>query len=157
MIFKAEHKSLWLEVDLERTCAQCPWASYIRASVAAALRLQSLFEPMQKSDTEPMSRIGGWGGQPQRWRVPHPLSSSCLSSRLGKQSLFVVIAEDALRRGSPLKHWGPGCLGGSAVECLPLAQGVIPGSWNQVSHRAPRRESASPSACVSASLWVSHE
>ena len=43
------------------------------------------------------------------------------------------------------------------VEHLPLAQGVIPGSWNQVPNWVPCREPASPSACVSASLCVSHE
>ena len=47
------------------------------------------------------------------------------------------------------------CLGGSVVECLPLAQAVIPGSWNWVLYQAPRRESASPSAHVSAYLSVS--
>ena len=41
--------------------------------------------------------------------------------------------------------------------CLPLAQGVTPGSWDRVPHRAPCMESASPSACVCASLRVSHE
>ena len=30
-----------------------------------------------------------------------------------------------------------GHLGGSVVECLPLAQFVIPGSWDRVLHRAP--------------------
>ena len=45
-----------------------------------------------------------------------------------------------------------GHLGGSEVEHLPLAQGVIPGSWDGVPHWAPSREPASPSACVSASL-----
>ena len=45
-----------------------------------------------------------------------------------------------------------GCLSGSAVEHLPLAQGVIPGSWDRVPHRAPCVGSASPSAYVSASL-----
>ena len=45
-----------------------------------------------------------------------------------------------------------GHLGGSVVEHLPLAQGVIPGSWDRVPHRAPCVEPASPSACVSASL-----
>ena len=43
-------------------------------------------------------------------------------------------------------------LGGSVVECLPLAQVMIPRSWDQVPHQAP-----SPSAYVSASLCVSHE
>ena len=48
-----------------------------------------------------------------------------------------------------------GALGGSAVEHLPWAQGVIPGSWDRVLHRAPRREPVSPSTCVSASLCLS--
>ena len=48
-----------------------------------------------------------------------------------------------------------GHLGGSVVECLPLAQVVILGSWDRVPHQAPRREPASPSACVSASICVS--
>ena len=47
-----------------------------------------------------------------------------------------------------------GCLGGSAVEPLPLAQAVIAEFWDQVSHRAPCVEPASPSACVFASLCV---
>ena len=46
-----------------------------------------------------------------------------------------------------------GCLGGSVVEHLSLAQGMILGSWD----RAPHRESASPSACVSAFFCVSRE
>ena len=50
-----------------------------------------------------------------------------------------------------------GHLGGSVVELLPLAQVVIPGSWDPVPHWAPHREPASPSAYVSASLSVSHE
>ena len=48
-----------------------------------------------------------------------------------------------------------GHLGGSAIEPLPSAQGMILGSWDQVLHRAPCGEPASPSACVSASLCVS--
>ena len=48
-----------------------------------------------------------------------------------------------------------GHLGSSVVEHLPLAHGVIPGSWDQVPHWAPRRKPASPSACVSAPLSVS--
>ena len=48
-------------------------------------------------------------------------------------------------------------LGGSAVEGLPLAQIVILRSWDPVLHLAPQREPASPLACVSASLCVSHE
>ena len=48
-----------------------------------------------------------------------------------------------------------GRLGGSVVEPLPSGQGVILESWNQVPHRAPCMEPASPSACVSASLSLS--
>ena len=48
-----------------------------------------------------------------------------------------------------------GHLGRSAVEHLPSAQGVIPGSWDRVPHRGPCREPDSPSACVSASLSAS--
>ena len=33
---------------------------------------------------------------------------------------------------------------GSAVEHLPSAQGVIPGSWDRVPHQAPCMEPASP-------------
>ena len=51
-----------------------------------------------------------------------------------------------------LKEIKLGHLGGSAVEHLPSAQGVILESWDQVPHPAPCMEPASPSACVSASL-----
>ena len=50
-----------------------------------------------------------------------------------------------------------GCLGGPVAEGLPLAQVMIPGSWNQVLHQAPPSEPAFFSAYVSASLCVSHE
>ena len=48
-----------------------------------------------------------------------------------------------------------GHLGGSVVEHPPLAQVMIPGSWDQVLHQAPCREPASHSAYVSASFSVS--
>ena len=49
-------------------------------------------------------------------------------------------------------------LGGSVVEYLPSAQGMIPGSWDGVPHRAPHREPASPlpmSLPLSLSLYLS--
>ena len=53
-----------------------------------------------------------------------------------------------------------GHLGGSVVKHLPLAQVMIPGFRDWVPHRAPWKESASPSAYVSASFslclpWIS--
>ena len=46
-----------------------------------------------------------------------------------------------------------GCLGGSAVKHLSLAQGMILESWDRVLYRAPCTEPASPpSAYISASL-----
>ena len=48
-----------------------------------------------------------------------------------------------------------GRLCGSVVEHLPLAQSMIPGSWDPVPHQASHREPASPSDCVSASLSLS--
>ena len=48
-----------------------------------------------------------------------------------------------------------GHLGGSVVEHLPLAQGLILESWDRVPHRVRLKESASPSAYVSVSLCVS--
>ena len=48
-----------------------------------------------------------------------------------------------------------GCLGGSVVEHLSLAQGLILESQDWVPHRDLHREPASPSAYVSASVCVS--
>ena len=47
-----------------------------------------------------------------------------------------------------------GCLGGSVIERLPLAQVVILETRDRVPHRAPCMEPASPSACVSLPLSV---
>ena len=44
----------------------------------------------------------------------------------------------------------------AAHMALPSAQGVILETWDRV-HQAPCMESASPSACISASLSVSHK
>ena len=60
-------------------------------------------------------------------------------------------------RTMEIKSWGQGCLGGSAVEHLPSAQGVISVSWDCVPHQSPCIEPASPSAYVSVSVCVSHE
>ena len=52
------------------------------------------------------------------------------------------------------KDWERGSLGGSAVQCLPLAQGVILESQDRVPCQAPNLEPASPFACVSAPLFL---
>ena len=51
-----------------------------------------------------------------------------------------------------LELYQEGRPGGSAVERLPLAQGVIPESRGRVPHRASGMEPAFLSACVSISL-----
>ena len=58
-----------------------------------------------------------------------------------------------------LKVSQEGRLGGSVVERLPSAEGVILEFWDRVPPWAPCMEPASPPACVSASLsvYVSHE
>ena len=61
------------------------------------------------------------------------------------------LAVQLIQKGIP----GLGRLGGSVVEHLSTAQGVIPECWDQVPHQAPCRESASPSVYISASLCVS--
>ena len=66
-------------------------------------------------------------------------------------SLFEEISQKRICKNISLL----GRLGGLVVECLPLAQGMILESWDQVPHQAPCEESASPSAYVSALLCVS--
>ena len=48
-----------------------------------------------------------------------------------------------------------GFLGGSAVKCLPSAQGMILETQDQIPRQAHCMEPASPSAYVSASLSLS--
>ena len=55
------------------------------------------------------------------------------------------------------KIGGGGSLGGSEVWRLPLAQGMILESRDQVPRRASGMEPASPSSCVSASLSLYHK
>ena len=53
-----------------------------------------------------------------------------------------------------LNKWSPsGRLGGSAVKCLPLAQGVILESWDRVPRQAPCMELLLP---LPVSLPLSH-
>ena len=54
-----------------------------------------------------------------------------------------------------MKKYFRGSLGGAAVWRLPLAQGAILETRDQVPRPAPSMEPASPSACVSASLSLS--
>ena len=66
-----------------------------------------------------------------------------------KKSMFAERYDENIRK--------EGCLAGSVIECLPLAQGMIPGSRDQVPHRAPCEELASLCLCLSLFLCVSHE
>ena len=81
-------------------------------------------------------------------------------AKTGKQLKSLIIwGKDILLDGILLYHEKKMIMGtpvGSAVERLPSAQGMILGSRNRVPHRAPCMEPASPSACVSASLSLSH-
>ena len=56
---------------------------------------------------------------------------------------------------SVLKCVSWGSLGGSVVKRLPLAQGMILETWDQVPQWAPCMEPAFPSACHSLSLCLS--
>ena len=67
------------------------------------------------------------------------------------QHVFDIVCANVLKR-----LWGER-LGDSVLERLPLVQGVILESWDRVPHGASCMEPASPSACVSASVCVSHE
>ena len=52
----------------------------------------------------------------------------------------------------------PGCLGGSAGEHLPLAQGVTLGSWDRVPESgSPQGACFSLCLCLCLCLWVFHE
>ena len=115
-----------------------------------SLRMVSPSQRQVVSNQTPGGTLLPWGTTHRVHLPTAPHSTSPVRPRLclwpaPKTSVVTHISKDWL--GHP---------GGSAVEPLPSAQGVIPGSWDQVPHPAPCIESASPSACVSASC-VSHE
>ena len=66
-----------------------------------------------------------------------------------------LISDNKVQESWRLKYKSTGSPGGSVVWRLPLAQGVILEAQDQVPHQAPCVEPASPSACVSASLFLS--
>ena len=80
-----------------------------------------------------------------------------------KMRIALVKIDHSMSRAFPVqgkvnfKIWKQGCLGGSVVEHLPLAQGMILGSWDWIPHQGPRREPSSLSACFCLSLCASHE
>ena len=85
---------------------------------------------------------------------PHISKSQKVIHALSSWSKLVAGSHQAHMKGT---H--KGLLGGLVLEHLPLAQIMMPGSWDRVPHRAPHKEPASPLACVSVSLslCVSHE
>ena len=74
-----------------------------------------------------------------------------------KKGIQFVLERKLTIRGISIKNSTQGCLGGSAVERLPSARDMILETWDRVPRRAPCMEPASPPACVSASVCVSHE
>ena len=75
------------------------------------------------------------------------------------KSLKLEITQMSLNSQPDKLQYIQGRLGGSAVERLPSAQGVIPGSWDQVLHQALGMGPASLSLCLCLclSLYISHE
>ena len=86
------------------------------------------------------------GLSPWRWGSLHS------ATHLLIYVLCLLLVSSPLLLKNPLFGGSPG---GSVGEHLPSTQGVIPGSWDQVPHRAPCREPASPSSCLSLSLSLS--
>ena len=60
-----------------------------------------------------------------------------------------ALSDEYRKKQIPLKYADLGSLGGSAVWCLPSAQGVILGTRDRVPRRDPCMEPASPSASLS--------
>ena len=107
-------------------------------------------------------RLMGWGDLGKAEEVTplgeRSLQCPCSSSRCHPSAwalLLICLGQAGL--GVLLKSSLQGHLGGSGVECLPLAQDVIRRSWDLVLRQGHCMEPASPSACVSACLCVSHE
>ena len=105
---------------------------------------KSLFQ----ASRSPAGRPSAWGAcRLGRWRVPLLISGGKFQPHLG-------CGDDSKQKTTLEKQGRPG---GSAVKHLPSAQVVILETRDRVPHGASRREPASPSACVSGSLCVSHE
>ena len=95
------------------------------------------------------------------------VQSECLCSLLVKQIKKFNVLSVKMKLFIIHRHCAPtfqlrklsigGRLGGSGFQRLPLAQGVIPKSWDRIPHQAPCREPAFPSACLCLSLCDSHE
>ena len=95
--------------------------------------------------------------------APIRVSPGNSAGTLGKRILYLLLGLPSWWNGSlelPMalfvskKGNGWGHTEGSVVECLPLVQVGIPESWDPVPHQAPHRKPASPSAYVSASLFL---
>ena len=83
---------------------------------------------------------------------PEPCQCFCVLEQDPREPECSFVSSTFDRVRCAFKRQVPGHLGGSVVEHLPSAQGMIPETQDQVLHRAPCREPASPSAYVSASL-----
>ena len=113
----------------------------------------------QSSETEPLNL---WNlalqivSEKWCWKSQHvkkkKKKSTCIWRQDGKNLSFGIRSVMCRAVQIHYRKVIVGSLGGSVVERLPSAQGMIPESQDQVPHRAPCTEPASPSACVSLSL-----
>ena len=79
-------------------------------------------------------------------------NTRCLYSATYITQIFGSSRRQGVRPQLQIKEWRGIWVAQWLSIYLPLAQGMIPGSWDQVLHWAPCRESASPSAYASAYL-----
>ena len=89
------------------------------------------------------------------WEEPHFPTCWDEGEGVSQGYLFLTLVAWAITCGLQEGVEEVGHLVDSEVKHLPLAQGMIPGSWDWVLHQVPHREPASPSAYVSASFYES--
>ena len=103
-------------------------------------------KPTEKKAGKETTLVDMWlGTHSLDQAMPDAIDPSSLSS----MSQLIPIC---LRFKKQVRHGEPRWLSGLV---LPSAQGLILETWDQVPHQAACMETASPSACVSASLSLS--
>ena len=107
------------------------------------IHLHSLLQLMDSIMPDPRTVV---------WKRGRPVKNSrrlvCVGILVGNMDgTLKGITEANLIKGLFRGNW--------VVEHLPLVQGVIPGSWDQVPHQAPCKEPTSPSMSLPLSLCLS--